>query len=383
MAKTVYLDYAAATPMDPAVLAAMRPYFTDKFYNPSATYLAAKAVADDIEAARVKVAGWLGARPSEIIFTAGGTEANNLALQGIMDSHPTGNVVISAIEHDSVINPAKAYNHKLVKVLASGQLDLEDLVKKIDSQTVLVSVMYANNEIGTIMPIRQISQLLRGIKKQRIASGNKMPLYFHTDACQAASYVDLHVSRLGVDLMSVNGGKIYGPKQSGFLYIKTGSAVKPQILGGGQENGLRSGTENVVAIVGLAEALDLVQARRQGESKRLSQLQNLFISSLGKEIPSATVNGDLKNRLPSNVHITVDGQDNERLMMMLDEKGIICAVGSACAASSDKPSHVLRAIGLSDKQAESSLRFSFGKLTTKADIKRSITELKRCLNSLA
>jgi cysteine desulfurase len=183
--------------------------------------------------------------------------------------------------------------------------------------------------------------------------------------------------------MTLNGGKIYGPKQSGVLYIKTGINLKPQVLGGGQEHGLRSGTQNVAAIIGLAKALNLAQNRRQSETKRLAILQKLFIGQLESQIPDVVINGSQTERLPNNVHITIAGQDNEQLMMMLDERGIVCAVGSACSASNEQPSHVLKAIGLSDKEAQASLRFSFGKFTTQADIKRVVTELKRSISSLA
>lgn len=383
MARVTYLDYAAATPVDKEVQAAMRPYFSDKFYNPSAPYLAAKKISKDIEAARASVAKWLGARPSEIVFTAGGTEANNLAIAGVMQIHPGSNMVISAVEHDSVVNPAAKFKAKTAKVGTDGTVVIKDLLKKIDDKTVLVSIIYASNEIGTVQNLRHISRELEVIKHKRIKRGIDLPLYLHTDACQAAAYLDLHVDKLGVDLMTINGGKIYGPKQSGVLYVKTGVELNPQVLGGGQESGLRSGTENVPAIVGLSKALDLVQNRRQAEARRLAKLQKLFYELLSNSLPEASVNGSLKNRLPNNIHVTLAGYDNERLMMELDERGIICAVGSACSASNDKPSHVLKAIGLSDTEAQSSLRFSMGISTTEADIKRTITELKRAVGILA
>ncbi len=374
--KTVYLDYAAATPIDPQVLAAMLPYFSDKFYNPSAIYLSGLAVAKQLNAARSIIAECLGSRPSEIVFTAGGTEANNLAVQGVMQTHPDGNLVISTIEHDSVIKPAQLYRHKRIKVSPDGLIDLKDLQKKIDAKTVLISVMYANNEIGTIEPIREISKLIDTIRRQRIQTGNDRPLYFHTDACQAANYLDLHVNRLGVDLMTVNGGKIYGPKQSAALFIKTGVQLRPQILGGGQENAIRSGTENVASAIGLSKALSLVQSSRKLESNRLKKLQQLFTDLLKEAIPEAKINGSTKHRLVNNLHLTIPGADNERLMMNLDEHGVICGVGSACSASSDESSHVLKAIGLSEKAAQASLRFSLGKGTKDSDIRLAVRHLK-------
>ncbi len=381
MTKPIYLDHAAATPIQDQVLEAMKPFFADQFYNPSATYLAAQQVSEAVATARATVAHWLGCRPNEIVFTAGGTEANNLAIQGVMQAFEGANLVISAIEHDSIIEPAKNYPHKLAKVSADGLINLKDLASKIDDKTVLVSVMYANNEIGTIQPIRQVSKLVKQINQTRQKHNNQLPLYLHTDACQAANYLDLHVNRLGVDLMTINGGKIYGPKQSGALFIKTKTQLNPQILGGGQENNRRSGTENVPAIVGLAKALELVQTDRLQEVKRLSGHRNNFIAQLKKSIPYVVINGSLKNRLPNNVHLTIPKVDNERLMMQLDEQGIMCAVGSACSASNEEPSHVLIAIGLSDQAAQSSLRFTLGRTTKQADIDHTVKTILSCLNS--
>lgn len=348
------------------------PYFTDRFYNPSATYLAAKAVADDIEAARRKVASWLGARPNEIIFTAGGTEANNLAVSGIMVDYPKSNIVVSSIEHDSILRPAERYDCRIVDVHSDGRLNMVALENSIDDKTVLVSVMYANNEIGTIQPLRRVAEVLAHIKQNRQKRGIKTPLYFHTDACQAGNYLDLHVSRLGVDMMTLNGGKIYGPKQSGALFVKTGLKPTPLIVGGGHEKGLRSGTENVAAIMGFACALDRAQIIRQAESERLKTLSQLFINELIKALPAVSVNGSMKHRLPNNVHVTIPGQDNERLMMLLDEAGIQCAVGSACSASSDEPSHVLKAIGLSEELSRSSLRLTLGRLSSENDLRHVV-----------
>lgn len=344
----------------------MKVYWTDNFYNPSATYGAAREVQKALLVSRAKVAHWLGARPSEIIFTAGGTEANNLAIHGIMRQFPKGNIVASSIEHESVLAPSSAYDLRQVAVQPDGRLDLGDLNQKIDENTVLVSIMYANNEIGTIQPIREIAKIIAEKRQQR----KSQPLYFHTDACQAANYLDLHVSRLGVDLMTINGGKIYGPKQSGVLYIKTGVRLLPLIQGGGQERGLRSGTENVASSVGLAAALELAQSGRRQERARLQDLQRLFFESLSKEIPHLVINGSRKYRLPNSVHVTIPGLDNERLLVQLDEAGILAAAGSACSASNEIPSHVLRALGLSDAEARASLRLTMGRDTTRAIIER-------------
>lgn len=379
MTKPIYLDYAAATPLDPKVMAAMQPYFTDNFYNPSALYLSAKAVAKDISEARGRIAKHFGARPAEVIFTAGGTEANNLAIHGVMNQHPGANIVVSAVEHEAVLKPAHQYDCKEAPVKPDGQVDVAQLEKLIDDKTVLVSVMYANNEVGTIQPIRQIANTLEELRKRRKNSGNELPLYFHTDACQAAQYLDLHANRLGVDMMTINGGKMYGPKQSGVLYVRAGVKLAPQVLGGGQEFGVRSGTENVPAVIGLATALDEAQKRKDSEVERLQKLQRSFIGLIEENVPGVQVNGSRKHRLPNNVHVTIPGVDNERLIMQLDEAGIQAAAGSACSASDEEPSHVLRAMGMTDKEAQASLRFTLGRSSTEVDLRTTVDTLTRLI----
>ena len=378
----IYLDYAAATPLDPRVLAAMRPYLAGEFYNPSATYSRALGVKKALIEARSSVARWLGARSSEVIFTAGGSEANNLAIHGLMRQFPEGNIVVSGLEHESVLEPAHGYDCREVAVQADGRLDLDDLRQKIDANSVLVSIMYANNEIGTVQPVRQVAKVVADQRQQRRrAAGSKpaRPLYFHSDAAQAANYLDLHVARLGIDMMTLNGGKLYGPKQTGVLYVKSGLKLLPLVQGGGQERGLRSGTENVAGAIGLAAALELAQASRHQELDRLTGLQGYFFERLKAILPAATVNGSLKYRLPNNIHFTLPGHDNERLLIQLDEAGIMAAAGSACSASRQTPSHVLRALGLSDEQARSSLRFTMGRGTNQADIQRCLKLLAEVL----
>ncbi len=374
----IYLDHAAATPMDSRVLAAMQPYLTDVFYNPSAAYAPALTVRRALETARAGVAYWLGSRPSEIIFTAGGTEANNLAIHGVMRQFPEGNAVVSAVEHESVLAPARRYACREAAVQADGRLDLDDLRAAIDEKTVLVSIMYANNEVGTIQPIRQAAAMVAELREARRLQGNKLPLYFHTDACQAANYLDLHAARLGVDLLTINGGKLYGPKQSGVLYVKAGTQLLPLVDGGGQERGLRSGTENVAASIGVATALDLVQSERRDESARIHILQQEFLSLIAEKLPQATVNGSLQQRLPNNIHLTIPGQDNERLLIQLDEAGILAAAGSACSADSGEASYVLTAMGRSEAEARSSLRFTLGRSTTSD----TVAHVVRVLESL-
>jgi cysteine desulfurase len=376
----IYLDYAAAAPLDEQVLAAMRPYFSQDFYNPSAAYLAAKHVRRQLEAARASVAGVLGARPSEVVFTAGGTEANNLAIHGVMRAHSGKKVIVSAIEHESVLAAAQVYDCAEAPVHADGLVGIKALERLIDDDTVLVSVMYANNEVGTIQPVREIAALVHTVLAARRIAGNPLPLYTHADAAQAANYLDLHVSRLGVDLMSLNGGKIYGPKQSGVLWVRSGIELKPLIYGGGQERGLRSGTENVAGAIGFSTALTIAQGMKGEESRRLQQLQQLFFDLLAKKIPVAVINGSRKKRLPNNVHITLQGTDNERILMGLDEEGIMAAAGSACSASNEEPSHVLRAMGISPADAQSSLRFTMGRGTTEAHIRTVVETLVKLIN---
>lgn len=375
MKQPIYLDYAAATPLLPAVVAAMQPYLTEQFYNPSATYLAAKQVGQAVQAARATVALVLGARPTELIFTAGGTEANNLAINGVMQQFPEGNVVVSAVEHEAVLAPAQQYDCRLIPVTADGMVRLEAVQPLIDDQTVLLSVMYANNEVGSIQPIHKLAGLVATVRRDRAKRGVTTPLYLHTDACQAANYLDLHVASLGVDLMTLNAGKCYGPKQTGALYVKHGVLLQPQVLGGGQERGQRSGTLNVANVVGFATALTAVQADREAESQRLCNLQRYLLDELTKRWPQVTINGSRDHRLPNNIHLTFPGQDNERLIMALDEAGIQAAAGSACSASDDQPSHVLHAMGLTDEQARSSLRLTMGRATTKAQLNQLLVVL--------
>jgi len=378
--KPVYLDYSAGTPLDRRVLAVMTPFFNENFYNPSALYKGARDVKSALDTARADVSRTIGARPSEIIFTAGGTESANLAVKGIMDKFPDCELVISAIEHDAVLKPASKYKHKTAPVSEKGLIDLQKLEKLISDKTVLISVIYANNEVGTVQPVREISQIISSLRKDRKKRGVATPLYLHTDACQAVQYLDINISRLGVDLMTLNGGKIYGPKQSGILYLRAGVLIEPQILGGGQENGFRSGTENVSACLGFAKALELIMRNKQESAQKTSELAKYFMLELESRF-SAVINGHQKLRLPNNVHATFKSADNERMLFSLDAQGIYASVGSACSASSEEPSHVLKAMGISEQDARSSLRFSLGRETTKAEIDRTLEALETAIKA--
>ncbi|OGL35845.1 hypothetical protein A3F65_02445 [Candidatus Saccharibacteria bacterium RIFCSPHIGHO2_12_FULL_47_16b] len=377
--KSIYLDYAAATPLDKRVLKAMVPFFSKVFHNPSSVYLAARQARQVLEQTRATIAKCLGAKTGEIIFTSGATEANNMAIAGTMRQFPDGEALVSAIEHESVLEPAKQFKHRLIPVDKHGLVDLNKLAKMIKPKTVLISLMYVNNEVGTIQPLAKAAQFVKEVRQQRLKTKNDQPLYFHSDAAQAGNLFDLHVGRLGVDLLTINGGKIYGPKQSGALYVRAGTSLQPLILGGGQEFGLRSGTESLATAVGLAEALKLAQAKKTGELKRLQQLSNLFSNQLKSQLPEATINGHDKKKSPHIISVSLPGQDAERLVMELDKHGIAAAVGSACSASREDPSHVLKAMGLSEPMIRSSLRFSFGRATTEADIKTTVLTLSKIL----
>ena len=376
--KRIYLDYAAATPVHSKVLRAMMPYFSDVYYNPSALYEGARQAKKALEDARARTAHLIGARPPEIIFTAGGTESTNLAIHGIMQSFPNAEMIVSAVEHDAVLKPAVIYNANIAKVSTDGRIDMAELESRITDKTVLLSIMLANNEIGTIQPLKNIVKLVAEIKLQRKSANNPMPLYIHTDACQAPLYLDVHVARLGVDMMTLNGGKMYGPKQSGILYVKAGTKIKPLITGGGQEWGYRSGTENVAFAVGFAKALELADKGKADRVQATTELRDYFITELESRF-GAEITGSRTNRLAQNVHAVFPDADNERVIFSLDDAGISVAAGSACSASTDTPSHVLMAIGKSEKEARRSVRFSFGSTTTKEVLDEVLKALETAL----
>jgi cysteine desulfurase len=372
MKKSTYLDHAAATPMDPGVFKAMKPYITDKFANPSSPYAAGREASEALEAARKRISTVLGAKPLEIIFTSGSTEAANLAIMGVAAKFPYSRIVVSSIEHEAVLDCMAALERQgrltgVLPVVSNGIMDPESVVAGVDDTTALVCVMYANNEIGTIQPLVKISQQIAQIRASRKERGITLPLYLYTDAAQAGD-LNLQVNRLGVDMMSLGGSKIYGPKSSGFLYVRTGVDIEPLIYGGGQERGLRSGTQNVAAALGLATALELMQKTKDKEVKRQSALRDYLIGEIIKKIEGTRLNGDRKLRLASNINITIPGVSGESLVLYLDKAGYQVATGSACTAANEDPSHVLLALGLTKHQAESSLRITLGRSTTKQDL---------------
>lgn len=380
MSRIVYLDNAAATPLDPKVISLIQHISEQNYFNPSATYSLALESKRLLNEARAKIAYHLGSKPTEIVFTAGGTEANNLAIKGLMSQFPEMNVLYSAIEHDSIINPAKHYLSKEIKVDKSGLIDFNDLLSKIDDQTVLISIIYASNEIGTVQDIASLSRELDKVRYERHSREVNTPLYLHIDACQATNYLDLHVSRLGVDMMTINASKIYGPKQTGALYVSSKVRISAIIDGGGQERNLRSGTENLANICGFSLALDIASELRKSELNRLSELKDYFTKSVSDIFPQAIFNGHQKHSLANNIHLTLPGKDNESLIFRLDQKGIMVAAGSACSASNDEPSHVLKAIGISDDLARNSLRITMGRQTTKEDVDYTLDAIRSLLN---
>ncbi|HSX28277.1 MAG TPA: cysteine desulfurase family protein [Candidatus Saccharimonadales bacterium] len=382
METPIYLDYAAATPLDDEVFAAMQPYFATQFYNPSSSYLAARKVHDDLEKARATVAQQLGAKPAEIVFTAGATEANNLAVHGVMQRYPGANLLVASTEHEATLAPARQYVHELIPVTPKGVVDMVLLENLIDERTVLVSVGYANNEIGTIQPLRHIADLLARVRETRRQAGNDLPLFLHSDAAQAAPYLDMHASRLGVDLMTINGGKMYGPKQVGALFISAKVVLQPQISGGQQERGLRSGTENVAGVIGLATAFAKVQKSRKDTVHREQQLRDLLLAELTKVFPDLIVNGDRKRRLPNNLNVSFPGLDGERILMAADERGLQIATGAACSANHQTGSHVLSAIGCQPHVANGSIRITLGAQTTEEEIRQAATILTEVVRSM-
>ena len=352
----IYLDHAAATPLDPSVFAAMQPYFSDLFYNPSSPYAPAVAVRREYEAAKATIASIIGARSGELTMTAGATESINLAF-GARQGH----VVISTVEHQSVLAAASRHEHTAVPVDKNGRVDPVAIKNAVRPDTWLISIGLANNEVGTIQPLSKIAEVIKKVRVERLNQGNTTPLYLHSDASQGAGQLDLHVTRLGVDMLTLNAAKVYGPKQVGLLYAARSVQLQPQILGGGQEAGLRSGTENVAGVIGFAEALSRADKKRHGEVTRLSGLRDRLQAKLAGTFDDLVVSGHQKHRLAGHLHVSFPGLDAERLIFGLEAREVLVATGSACAANKGTRSHVLVAIGLDDATADGSLRISLGK----------------------
>lgn len=372
-----YFDYAAATPLLPEAKAAMQPFLDSDFHNASALYASGRKNRLAVEAFRHELAQSLGAKPTEIVFTAGGTEANNIAIHGVMQAYPDAAVVVSAVEHDAVLEPAKQYTNRVIPVTEQGIIKTDELQALIDDSVALISVMYVNNEVGSIQPLRDVVALAESVRQDRKKRGVAMPLYVHSDACQAGNYLDMQVARLGVDLLTINAGKVYGPKQTGALYVRSGVRLKSLVQGGGQEWNIRSGTENLANIAGFVAAWHEARRLHKDEFRRLSDMRDKALHEL-TTITGVSANGaSHQKRLANNMHITVAGYDNERLLMELDEQGFQVATGSACSASNDEPSHVLKAMGLSDEDAQSSIRITLGKYTTDESLQNLVAAIKK------
>lgn len=361
----IYLDHAAATPVSQTALAAMLPYFSESFFNPSAPYLPAKRVREDYQSAKDAIAHSIGAKGSDLVITAGATESINLAftVAGTLVSGPN-RILTLATEHAAVLAAAMPYGRELVGVDRTGLIDLDDFRTKLTDEITLVSISLANNELGTIQPLAEISEIIRAVRQDRLARGVTTPLYLHSDASQALNLLDINVSRLGVDLLTLNAAKCGGPKGVGALYVAHGVPVRPLSLGGGQERGLRSGTENVPGVIGFATALTEAKKHLNGNRKKYTEM----VGVLKKELLGSSLQviflGNPKHHLANFLPLSFPGLDAERLIYKLEQQGILISTGAACAANKGTKSHVLAAIGLNDAEIAGSLRISLGSTNT-------------------
>jgi cysteine desulfurase len=365
--KTIYLDNAASTPTDIRVLAAMRPIFDKVFANPASLHTEGQKAEKELVRCRKDVAGFIGALPDNIIFTSGGTESDNLAIYGlakaVSKSARPGHIITTAIEHSAILKPLEelqTYGWQVTYLQPSreGLVTADQVIKAIKPETVLISIGYANNEVGSIAPIAEIG---RKILQYRKTNKTIYP-FFHTDACQATQYLDLSVEKLHIDLMTLSGSKIYGPKGSGVLYVRRGVPISPMSVGGEQEMGLRAGTQNLPAIVGFTKALSLAMAEKEKRFKQATQLTKYFFEKIKKQIPDIELNGPEigETRLPNNLNISFAGAEGDALLLYLSAKGIMCSTGSACSSRLQEASHVLKAMGRTYVEAKGALRFSVG-----------------------
>ena len=386
MKREVYLDHAATTPLHPAVREAMLPYLGEKFGNPSSFHGVGKKVKDDVDHARERVARVLHVRADEILFTSGGTESDNLAILGYarMNQSQGKHLITLSIEHHAVLETMMHLEKKegfevtYLEPDRDGLVTVEQVEAALREDTTLVSIMYANNEIGTIEPIAQIGNVI-----QKWREVHKRPvLKFHTDACQTTGYLDLDVEKLHVDMFTLNGSKMYGPKGIGLLYVKRGIKLEPLQFGGSQERALRPGTENIAGIIGMATALELAQADREQETQRLIPLRDRLIEGIRSSIPKTRLNGHPTTRLPNNVNISIMDIEGEALILYLDAQGVYASTGSACTSASLDPSHVILALGLPYEVAHGSLRLTLGRSTTQEDVDYVIEVLPSLVEKL-
>ncbi|MBI5413587.1 cysteine desulfurase [Candidatus Peregrinibacteria bacterium] len=378
--KRIYMDHAATTYLDSRVKSAMEPYWDEEFGNASSLYREGRRAKKALDIARSSISALIGAISDEIIFTGGGTEGDNMAIFGAVRTFgglASKHIITTKIEHHAVLEPLHILEKEGVEITyldvgEDGIVNPEDVKNALRPDTILVSIMYANNEIGTIQPIAEIAESIKTFKARNPAS--LYPL-FHTDACQAAGYLDMNVKNLGVDLMTVNGSKMYGPKGVGFLYKRNGVKLSPLLYGGGQEKRLRSGTENIPGIIGLAKAFAIAQKEREKESARLIKLRDMFIAGILESIPKVVLNGHASKRLPNNINVSVLDIEGEGIILYLDEYGIAASTGSACTSADLEPSHVILALGRPYEFAHASLRFTLGRRNTKTDIKYALSVL--------
>ncbi|MBM4340199.1 MAG: cysteine desulfurase NifS [Deltaproteobacteria bacterium] len=375
--KTVYVDNNATTQVAPEVLEAMLPYFSEFYGNPSSMHFFGGQVQKQVNEAREKVADFLGADPSEIVFTSCGTESDNAAIFGTLDSYPEKrHFITSRVEHPAVMNVSsylsrKGYRTTDISVDREGRLDLDELKEAITDHTVIVSFMYANNETGVIFPIDEIGQIVKS---------NGIP--FHTDAVQAAGKIPLHMKKSTVDLLSISGHKLHAPKGIGVLYIRKGTKFSPFMIGGHQEKGRRGGTENVPYIIGLGKACELAKKHLEDENTRVRALRDYLESKILEKIPNTLVNGDSKNRLPNTVSVSFEYVEGESILLLLSDLGICASSGSACTSGSLEPSHVLRAMGVPFTAAHGSIRFSLSIYNTKEEMDYIIEHLPPIIQRL-
>jgi len=376
----IYLDNAASTAVHPEVVKEMIPFFDTQYGNPSSIHQFGRKAKNAIQKARKQVAALIGAEPDEILFTSGGTESNNTILYGIPKSQNqslAGSVIItSSIEHEAILEPCRDLEKNGVKVTylpvdERGIVNPNDITNSINPETVIVSVMFANNEVGTIQPIKEISKIC-----------NEYQIPLHTDAVQAVGKVPINVKELGVDALSISSHKINGPKGVGALFIKKGLTISPEILGGGQENGMRSGTENVASIVGFGKACEIAKERLNKNISHFQALHSSMLSKIVKEIPHVKLNGHTEKRIFNNIHLTFLGVNGEDLIIKLDEHGIAASTGSACSVHTQKASHVLKAMGFNHEQITGSLRISFGYMNTLDEVKQAVEVLKKVVAEL-
>lgn len=367
MSDFIYLDHAAATPLDNVVLEAMMPYFSDKFYNPSSPYSPAVEVKRDYQNAKQRIAQALGVGADELVMTAGATESINLAFSASYQRN-----LVANIEHQSVVEAAKKLNRTIfVEADHKGFISPELVKRELATGVSMVSIALANHELGTIQPIAEIAEIVKNERERRRLINDKTPLLFHTDASQALSLVDVKPNRLGVDLLTLSASKIYGPKQVGLLWVRPGIKLKPSIVGGGQEAGLRSGTENVAGVIGFAVAVELASKRREGEIRRLKVFRDKLATELLTSCPDMVISSDNKKSLVSYLNVSFPGIDAERLVFKLESKGVLVATGSACSANKGNQSTVLRAIGLDNQLIDGSLRLTLGRLTSESDVEQA------------